>query len=156
MSSPLSTTPTSSNFEVIFNAAVAQYTNQTGNDLYSHPLASKVGACDSIESVLAIFQEQAQAFDKFRSGNHKLIQWLQPVVSGLYTLSTCPALSTGVSLVSPRNHIFSRPFPMLLSCRRFTQRQQFYPESASFYLWVSPALSPIAPLISRVTRWPSP
>jgi len=102
----LSHSTMSSNFEAIFNAAVARYTNQTGRDLYDHPLASKVSACDSVESVLAIFQDQAQEFDTFRNGNHKLIQWLQPVVNGLYTLSTCPALTTGVSLVSPRNHFF--------------------------------------------------
>lgn len=122
MSSALSTTPTSANFEAIFNAAVAHYTNQTGKDLYSHPLASRVSACDSEESVLAIFQEQAQAFDKFRNGNPKLVRWLQPIVRGLYTLSTCPTLSTSVSLVSFKNRSFFPNVPMTLSYRRFPQR----------------------------------
>jgi len=46
-------------FEAISEAAVVQYTNQTGKDLNRHPLASSFNACCSVESVLAIFQEQA-------------------------------------------------------------------------------------------------
>ncbi|KAN0111234.1 hypothetical protein V8E52_008714 [Russula decolorans] len=57
------TTSTSSNFEVLFNAALAKYTNQTGNDLRNHPLAIMIDSCDSPDSILDIFQEQARAFE---------------------------------------------------------------------------------------------
>jgi hypothetical protein len=83
------------------DVALDKYTKQTGKDLRNHPLALKIGQCDSAESILAIFQEQAQEFDEFRNGNSKLIRWLQPVVTGLYTLSTSSALRGGVNLASP-------------------------------------------------------
>ena len=97
----MSSTPKTINFEGIFNAALAKYANQTGHDLGSHPLASKIDGCHSAESILAIFQEQAKSFHEFRGGDPKLMKWLQPIVTGLYTLSASPALSAGVSLVSP-------------------------------------------------------
>lgn len=92
---------TSSNFEAIIDVALAKYTRQTGKDPRNHPLALKINQCDSAESILAIFQEQAQEFDEFRNGNSKLIKWLQPVVTSLYTLSTSSSLRDGVNLVSP-------------------------------------------------------
>jgi hypothetical protein len=75
---PISITPsTSSNFEALFNATLAKYTKQTGNDLRNHPLASRIDSCDSPDSILDIFQEQARAFKEFRkvvsncsSGSH--------------------------------------------------------------------------------------
>jgi len=48
------TSSTSSNFEAIFNAASAKYTRQTGKDLLSHPLASKIDSCISPSSSLQI------------------------------------------------------------------------------------------------------
>jgi hypothetical protein len=99
--SSASTTSTSPKFEAIFNAALAKYKDQTKMDLRNHPLASKINACNSAKSILAVFQEQANAFDKFRNGNPKLFKWLQPVVTGLYALSTNPAINASVSFVSP-------------------------------------------------------
>ena len=99
----MSSTSKAINFEGIFNAALAKYTNQTGHDLGNHPLASKIDGYDSAESILAVFQEQAKAFHEFRHGDPKLMKWLQPVVTGLYALSASPALSDGISLVSPPN-----------------------------------------------------
>jgi hypothetical protein len=109
MSTPNSTF-TTSNFEAIFNAALVEYTNQTGKDLRNHPLASKIDACDSAEAILDIFQAQAKTFDEFRKGSPKLIKWLEPLVNGLYTLSVSAALGAGISLVCPNNplHIFPR------------------------------------------------
>src|SRR5579863_9903720 len=105
MSSIPSTTSTTSNFEALFDAALAKYTKQTGKDLRNHPLALKIDQCDSAESILTIFQEQAQEFDEFRNDNSKLIKWLQPVVTGLYTLSTSSALSDGVNHVGPSKYL---------------------------------------------------
>ena len=102
----MSSTPKATSFEGIFNAALAKYADQTGHNLSNHPLASKIDGCDSAESILAIFQEQAKAFHEFRIGDPKLMKWLQPVVTGLYTLSASPALSGGVSLVSAPSFFF--------------------------------------------------
>jgi fungal STAND N-terminal Goodbye domain len=97
----MSSTPrvSSSNFELLFNAALARYIEQTGYDLRHHPLASKIESCISLDSLVAIIEEQAQSFDEFKNGDHKLIKWLQPIVTCLHALSTSAVLGTGVSLV---------------------------------------------------------
>jgi hypothetical protein len=93
-------------FEAILNAALAKYTKQTGHDLHNHPLASKIDRCDSAESILAIFQDQAKAFQEFRNRDPKLLKYLRTTVDGLYALSTAPALSTAIGLVSPTNLLY--------------------------------------------------
>jgi len=92
---------TSSHFEALFNAALANYSEQTGKDLRNHPFAHHIDRCNTPESLLAVFQEQAQTFDEFRNGDHRLIKWLQPIVSHLHALSTSSTLSGTVSAVSP-------------------------------------------------------
>jgi len=100
----MSSTPsTSSNFQAILEAALAEYSKKTGKDLRNHQLTSKIEACDSAESMLTIFRKQASVFDNFRNGDPKLIKCLQPFVSNLYAIMSSPALSavvSGVSLVS--------------------------------------------------------
>lgn len=86
---------------------MVKYTKQTGQDLRNHPLASKIDRCDSAESILAIFQEQAKAFQEFRDRDPKLLKYLRPTVDGLYALSTAPALSATIGLVSPTNCLYS-------------------------------------------------
>ena len=94
------TASTSSNFETIFNAALDEYTKKTGKDLRNHPLADKIDECDSADSILVIFQEQAEAFDKFRNGDAELFKWLKPVVKVLHALCTNDALKDTVTHVS--------------------------------------------------------
>jgi fungal STAND N-terminal Goodbye domain len=99
MSSASNTTSTSSNFEAIFNAALTEYTKQTGKDLRDHPFASKIDSCDNPDSIIAIFQEQARAFDEFRKGDTKLFRWFKPIIKVLHSLSTNEVLSEGASSV---------------------------------------------------------
>jgi hypothetical protein len=101
MSSILNTTSTSSNFQALFEVALAKYTKRTGQDLRNHPLANVIDRCDSPDAILAIFQEQSRAFDEFRNGDPKLAKWLGPAVNALHAISTNAALSAGASLVSP-------------------------------------------------------
>ena len=102
MSSPSNTTFTSSTgtFSTLFNAALEKYTKQTGKDLRNHPLASEIDGCDSPDSILHIFQEQARAFDEFKNGDAKLLRWLRPVVNVLHALSTNEAIRDSISHVS--------------------------------------------------------
>jgi hypothetical protein len=96
---PVYANPTPLNFKALLDSTLAEYTKQTGTNLRNHPLAHKIESCDTPDSLLAIFEEQAQAFDEFKNGNHKLIKWLQPVVIGLHALSTRAAVRSGVGLV---------------------------------------------------------
>jgi hypothetical protein len=100
MSSVPNTTSSSSNFEALFNAALAKYIKRTGQDLRNHPLATMIDSCESLDEILEIFQEQSRAFDEFRNGDPKLIKWLTPVVKKLHAISTSAAISAGASLVS--------------------------------------------------------
>ena len=109
MSSASNTISTSFNLEAIFNAALTDYTKRTGKDLRNHPLASKIDSCDNPESILDIFQEQAQAFDKFRKGDNKLFKWLTPVVNVLHAISSNETLSDNASYVSSATSVTSSP-----------------------------------------------
>ena len=99
--SSASKTSSVSNFKTLFDTALTKYAKRTGQDLRSHPLSAAIDRCDSPDSILAIFQQQSQAFDEFRNGDPKLIKWLRPVVNGLHAISTNTVLSDGASLVSP-------------------------------------------------------
>jgi hypothetical protein len=98
-----------SNFETLFDTALTKYAKCTGQDLCNHPLAAAIDRCDSLDLILALFQERSQVFDEFRNGDPKLIKWLRPVVNGLHAISTSTVLSEGASLVSPNQFYFSLP-----------------------------------------------
>jgi hypothetical protein len=140
MSSASNTTSTSFNFETIFNAALAEYTKRTGKDLRDHPLASKIDSCNNPESILNIFQEQAEAFDKFRKGDTKLFKWLRPVVDVLHGISTNKAISDKASHVSSATSVILLLDNLSSRCFRLQRRSS--PLSISCYPCVSPLLSP--------------
>ena len=93
------TDPSTSNFTAIFDAASHEYKTLTKNDLGTHPFAAALEGHNSPDSILNIFRKQAQAFDKFRNGNDKLMTWLTPIVNILFTFSA--TLGEGIGLVSP-------------------------------------------------------
>lgn len=100
MASTANATFTSSNFEALFDAALDKYTKRTRQDLRNHPLAAIINRCESLDSILAVFQEQSLAFDRSRNGDPRLLEWLAPVVNGLHAISTSAVLSAGAGLVS--------------------------------------------------------
>jgi len=107
MSSTSNTTSTTSNFQAIFDAALKDYTKKTGKDLcdLDHPLASKLDGCDSPDSILDIFREQAREFDEFRKDDTKLLRWLKPIVKVLHTISTNEVLGDSATSVNPATFI---------------------------------------------------
>lgn len=94
--------PSTSNFTAIFDAASQEYKNLTRQDLATHPFATALQGCNSPDSILGAFRDQAQALDKFRKADDKLMASLTPIVNILFTFSG--ALEEGVGLV--RLHIF--------------------------------------------------
>ena len=87
-----------SSFQILFNAALQDYQNQTGNSLIDHPLARQLESCDSVDSITAVLQEKAQIFRDFRGDDGKMIKSMKYSVDILYTLSTNTA---GIGLVHP-------------------------------------------------------
>ena len=97
MSQPSSSS--SSSFQGLFNAALQDYENQTKTKLDQHPLANKLEACDSVDSIVAILQEQAQIFGGFRGDDGKTMRSLRSSVDVLYTLSNSTILGELIGLV---------------------------------------------------------
>ena len=121
-----------SKFETFFETALAKYAKCTGQDLRNHPLAAAIDRCDSPDSILAMFQEQSQAFDEFRNGDPKLIKLLGPVVNGLHAISTNTVLSSAASLVSPNQFRFRCQSDFTLTSRHLRLQILFSLESVSF------------------------
>ena len=90
--------PSAANFTVIFDAASNEYKTLTGQQLGSHPFVAAFENSNSPNSVLDVFQKQAQMFDKFRKGDDKLMAWLTPIVNILFTFSG--TIGEGIGLVS--------------------------------------------------------
>ena len=97
MSQPSSSS--SSSFQGLFNAALQDYENQTKTKLVQHPLAKKLEACDSVDSITAILQEQAQIFGGFRGDDGKIMKSLRSSVDVLYTLSNSTIIGEVIGLV---------------------------------------------------------
>jgi hypothetical protein len=95
------TTTPPSPLQSVFSAALIEYKKQTGKDIIEHPLSTKLDNCNTADDVLAVFQEQAQAFEDFRKGGRKvqLMRRLKPVVHVLLALSTGGTLGEGLGLV---------------------------------------------------------
>ena len=91
------TDPSASNFTAIFEAASNNYKALTGQDLRRHPLATELESNNnSPDSILGVFRKQAQALDKFRKGDDKLIKSLTPIVNILFTFSTTAGADIGL------------------------------------------------------------
>jgi len=96
----------SSSFQLLFNAALQDYENQTGTKLDEHPLAKQLESCDSVDSITSVLQQHAQKFHEFRGGEDgKIMKSLKCAVHVLYTLSTSTTLGEGIGLVCPKSPI---------------------------------------------------
>jgi hypothetical protein len=99
-SRPITTDPSSSNFQLIFNNALKAYERRTKKDLLAHPLAAELQNCNSPTNILAVLHKQAQGLDQSMSSDDRWTKWLDPTVNVLYMLSK--TLGEGISLVSLR------------------------------------------------------
>jgi len=82
-----STANSSSNFQSILDAALSDYTEQTGIDLATHPSAQTLQNCNSADAILDLLGDKANQFQAYRDGNRKLINCLKPVVQVLHSVS---------------------------------------------------------------------
>ena len=112
-----------SNFTLIFDAALEEYKKLTGKDLHTHPFTTVFDVCNTLETIMNVYQRQARAFDTFHKGNDKLMRWLDPTVHILFTLSA--TLGEGISLV----HLSFLPCILLqpVSLSHFLPPRQFLP-----------------------------
>jgi fungal STAND N-terminal Goodbye domain len=131
-----STTTSPHNFQIILDAALDEYTKQTGVDLAQNPFAHKLQHIDSSDGVLKLFQEREREFKEYRDRNRKMINLLKPTVQVLHALSG--PLGESINLVSCTSFILSTSFSdHYLTRYLFLQRKQSSSELMSFSQYVS-------------------
>jgi hypothetical protein len=116
----------SSNFKSIFDAglnrALSEYKKKTGKPLFDNELATKLRQCDSVDATKAIFQGQAEAFQEFRDGDQRLMEWINPVVDVLSAFSDTIGATAGIVRPKHSDHgnskrILKFKHPGVPSCR---------------------------------------
>jgi hypothetical protein len=100
----------SSTFRVLFDAALQDYKDKTGNTLTGHSIAKQLEACESVNSITAILQEQARSFSEFRENDGKLVKALNYSVDVLCAPSISSALDEAIGLVVRRKAFISVPY----------------------------------------------
>jgi len=83
----------------VFEAALNEFENRAGTNLVQHQVFNKLVACQSIESILDILQEQAKLLRTSRGDDTTLMKWIKRTVCVLYSLSTNEMVVSGASLV---------------------------------------------------------
>jgi hypothetical protein len=101
---PIASSSSSSNFQSVLDAALEAYEKKTKCKLLTHPLAAQLQSCDSPTAVLAVLQDLIQQFDRRRSSDQRLSNWLNPTINVLYAFSS--TIGQGVGPVSPVSTIF--------------------------------------------------
>jgi fungal STAND N-terminal Goodbye domain len=136
MSSTTSTTTSPHSFQLILDAALDEYTKQTGVDLAQNPFTHKLQHTDSSDGVLKLLQEREREFKEYRNRNRKLINMLKPTVQVLHALSG--PLGESISLVSCTSFILSTSFfDYYLTRYLFRQQKRSSSELMSFSQYVS-------------------
>ena len=95
-------------FQFLLNIALEDYQKQTGKKLTDHPFAKQLESCDTVESIMAVLQEQAHIFRDFRGDDRKIMKSIKPTVDILHRLSTSNVLGGGradIGLVRPKSFI---------------------------------------------------
>ena len=96
--SDMSQPSSSISFKGLFDAALLEYENKTNIKLADDPLAKKLEACNSVDSITAILQQQAQVFGGFKDDG-KIMKSLRSSVDVLYTLSNSSIIGQVVGLI---------------------------------------------------------
>ena len=89
----------STRFRALFEAGLQAYEKKTTITLAVHPLAIQIQGCQSVESISAVLQGQAQTFTKFR-GNDNVINVIKNTLLILTALSDTATLGESNGLVS--------------------------------------------------------
>jgi len=101
--------PSSTTLQALFDAALRDYKDKTGNTLTDHPIAKQLETCESVDSIIAILQEQARSFREFRENDGKLMKALNSSVDVLCAPSISSALNEAVGLVVCRKSFIGVP-----------------------------------------------
>jgi fungal STAND N-terminal Goodbye domain len=98
MSSTGQATSSTSSIQFIIEAALADYTKNTGIDLSKTPFAAALQQSNSPETILQLLHDRENAFKEYRDGNRSLINCLSPAVNVIQAFSGI--IGEAVNLVS--------------------------------------------------------
>ncbi len=102
MSSTVQATSSTSNVQIIINAALANYVKITGTDLSKTPFAVALEQSNSPEVILQLLQEREKAFNEYRDGNRRLMKCVSLAVKVIQPFSGI--IREAVSQVSRPSH----------------------------------------------------
>ncbi|KAF8497815.1 hypothetical protein F5888DRAFT_1889438 [Russula emetica] len=118
----ISTSASSSNFQLIFDDALKAYEKRTKTDLLTHPLAAQLQHCNSPSGILDILQLQVQELNQSQRRNERWTRWLDPTVKVLHAFSD--TLGEGVALAFPPAKAIFTAFGVLLSAAKKVRASQ--------------------------------
>ena len=84
--------------QLIIDAALAEYTKNTGIDLSKTPFAAALEQSNSPEAIIQLLHDRENFFKEHRDGNRRLINCLSPVVNLIQAFSAI--IGEAVNLVS--------------------------------------------------------
>jgi len=85
----------SSRLQALFELALRDYESTTNITLAKHPLAEKLENCHSVETIVALLQDQAKGF----RGSDRIMRSIGSTVSVLDQLSTITSVGGAIGLV---------------------------------------------------------
>ena len=121
----ITTTTSSSNFQLIFNNALIAYERRTKKNLLTHPFAAELQNCDSPSKILALLCQQVPGLDQ-PLRDDRWTKWLDPTVNVLFMLSK--ALGEVMSLVSLKTRTCLRSAVPRLLDRYFHLERRYLSE----------------------------
>jgi hypothetical protein len=128
----------SSTLRILFDAALQEYRDKTGDTLTDHPIAKQLETCESVNSITAVLQEQARSFREFRENDGRLMKALTSSVDVLCAPSITSALNEAIGLVVRRKAFLSTLFLNLDGFYSHSHlRKQYLLASASYSPYVS-------------------
>jgi hypothetical protein len=83
---------------LIIEAALADYTKNTGIDLSKTPFAAALQQSNSPEAILQLLHDRENAFNEYRDANRRLINCLSPAVNVIQAFSGI--MGEAINLVS--------------------------------------------------------
>ncbi len=146
MSHTQSAAASSSNFQLIISNALDTYRKRTKKDLPTHPLATRLQACDTPAAILSILQEQVQGLDQSQRGDERWSKWLDPTVNVIFAFSA--TIGAGVGLVCLRTRTHPRSVFSYSLGRYFLPQVRFLLESESSFQCVPPSISTRGPIVT--------
>jgi len=118
MSSTGQASSSTSNFQLIIDTALVDYTKITGTDLSKTPFATAIQHSNSLEAILQLLHEREKSFKDYREGN-RMINCLTPSVKIFQALSGVLGGAVNMVPFPPANILFAG-IDTLLSVRHFS------------------------------------